>query len=80
MRPGDLTRALEASWCRLCATSTRTWRVDSESIFGVDAGGNIDGDTLLEVLNQPVQGDAEAILGKQAVGALLNASSTGARS
>ena len=49
-----------------------------EGIFDIDAGGNIDGDSLLEVLNQPVQGNAEAILGKQAVAALLNADSTGA--
>ena len=48
-----------------------------ETIFGVDAGDNIDGDSLLGVLNQPVQGNAEAALGKQAVAALLNADSSG---
>jgi hypothetical protein len=48
-----------------------------DDVFGVTAGGNIAGDSLLEVLNQPAQGNAEAILGKQAVAALLNSSSSG---
>jgi hypothetical protein len=49
-----------------------------EAVFGVDAHGNLDGDQLLAVLNQPAQSNASPInlevpLAKQAVTALLNA-------
>jgi uncharacterized repeat protein (TIGR01451 family) len=49
-----------------------------EAVFGVDAHGNLDGDQLLAVLNQPAQSNAspmnlEVPLAKQAVTALLNA-------
>ena len=49
-----------------------------ESVFGVDAHGNLDGDQLLAVLNQPISSNAnpanlEVPLAKQAVTALLNA-------
>ena len=47
-------------------------------MFGVDAHGNLDGDQLLAVLNQPISSNAnpanlEVPLAKQAVTALLNA-------
>jgi uncharacterized repeat protein (TIGR01451 family) len=59
------------------------WKVYSktdsyETVFGVDAHGNLDGDQLLAALNQPAQSNADPLnlevpLAKQAVTALLNA-------
>src|SRR5262245_64599563 len=56
----------------------RTWstysKTDSyEAVFGVDAHGNLDGDQLLAVLNQPALGNPEVPLAYQAVTAILNA-------
>ncbi len=59
-------------------TQTPFHTTDSyETVFGVDAHGNADGQTLLGVLTTAPGGNQELILGKQVVGALLNATSTG---
>jgi FG-GAP-like repeat len=64
---GDFNAGGEVDWSVYSKTDSY------ETVFGVDAGGNLDGDELLAVLNQPVQGNPEVTLAYQAVTALLNA-------
>jgi hypothetical protein len=69
---GDFNSGDELDWVVYNKTDSY------ESVFGVDAHGNLDGDQLLAVLNQPISSNAnpanlEVPLAKQAVTALLNA-------
>jgi hypothetical protein len=64
---GDFNAGGEVDWSVYSKTDSY------ETVFGIDAGGNLDGDQLLAVLNQPVQGNPEVTLAYQAVTALLNA-------
>jgi uncharacterized repeat protein (TIGR01451 family) len=69
---GEFNNGNELDWSVYSKTDSY------EAVFGVDAHGNLDGDQLLAVLNQPAQSNASGInlevpLAKQAVTALLNA-------
>ena len=69
---GEFNNGNELDWSVYSKTDSY------EAVFGVDAHGNLDGDQLLTVLNQPAQSNASPInlevpLAKQAVTALLNA-------
>jgi uncharacterized repeat protein (TIGR01451 family) len=63
---GDFNAGGEVDWSVYSKTESY------ETVFGVDAGGNLNGDELQAVLNQPAQGNPEVPLAQQAVTALLN--------